>query len=1521
MSVTLRETTKTSPSEIPNISEQYFGDAKQNGEFRLDEEFLQQYVGKKPNFGFNGLGEFVYYRTYSRIKPDGQKESFVDTARRVVEGCYEIQRRHCKRLHIPWDYNKALRSAHEMFQRIWDFKFLPPGRGLWMMGTPFMWERGSAALNNCFRSDTEIITRDGIKPIGELAGTSQEVLTTGGKWVRAHVRSFGQQEIWKLTLRRSGVEKVIYTTADHRWFARDRRYRYIDAEKVENQLSSQVGAATQVRHRTSKYQEFTTAELRPGVHCLRYVFGQGIKGNVRPSPFGIAHGIAFGDGTTGQDTTSCGTYLYLCGKKNEELLQYFPNCPATPDPSKGREGAIRVADLPRFFRRAPNLRESKSYLYGWLAGYFAADGKINRKGNSPKLSSSKRENLEVVRDVCAILGIGTYTITGGWHKIRRNGKTIRYYGYDLVLMADHLVPEFFLLEEHRDRFINWSGHRDRPVYHWRVQSVEPTGEMAEVFCPQVPDYYAFALADNILTGNCGFVSTDDQIESDPAEPFCFLMDMSMLGVGVGFDTRGAGKIRIRKPASKNLLYTVHDSREGWVDSVRVLIRSYTTKSEFGNIEFNYDEIRPAGSPINGFGGKASGPSILMELHELIRAHFDSKIGQALSSVDITDIMNYIGRCVVAGNVRRTAEIAFGDPNDDEYCKMKNPTANLLPEDLAIWFEVTNRLYAEERYVATMDDFYEDPQSSDGTFSDSGNGKYNYLKKSGQSGALCIPKERLLPAISTWNDLNHHRWASNNSVFAYIGMDYLTISGQIASNGEPGLMWLDNMRDYGRMIDGRQPGIDGRVKGGNPCFAGNMRLFTEQGYINLYDLWLSGGSKEYDGTDNSLDKYGTCKIVNVNGLVIASGVYRTGIKKPIYRVTFDDNSWIDATSNHTMITLVRRASKKKGKTKYDEVRKDLCDLQIGEMIPLNQTVHFGNFHDPAYAELAGWCIGDGSLSPKKDGQIRAECTCYEDDAITVLPKIQGLLHELYATHNRSSNQKPAYAGWIRDQDYFEHHEERVGSNVLGRLLKADGVRSGDKHNVPASIWRGTRETIAAFLRGLASADGFVLINENKRTISVRIKQSNAKFLQDCRLLLNQFGIASSVYKRHDASKQLMNDGKGGKKLYNRRAGYELVISGIKQVTKFLDNIGFIQEFKMSEAKKWLANHPGSNNSQTGQYVKIISIEYRGEEDTYCLTEPDDNRVVIEGYQVGQCLEQSLESYELCNLVESFPANHDDADDYMRTLKFAYLYAKTVTLLPTHNPRTNQVTLRNRRIGLSQSGIVQAFAKFGRRHVLSDFCDAGYNEIRRWDDIYSEWLCVQRSVKVTSVKPSGTVSLVAGATPGIHYPEASTYWRRVRVSKDSVLVKILRDAGFHIEPASSDPDRTVVVKFAISDESVSSVEDISIWEQVQNAADYQKYWADNQVSCTVKFQPNEATEIAKVLECYEDSLKGISFLPYFGHGFDQAPYEPCSPEEVCDYNSKLRDSDYSEYIVEAVGSRYCDNDKCVVAVETTNESSDS
>lgn len=126
-----------------------------------------------------------------------------------------------------------------------------------------------------------------------------------------------------------------------------------------------------------------------------------------------------------------------------------------------------------------------------------------------------------------------------------------------------------------------------------------------------------------------------------------------------------------------------------------------------------------------------------------------------------------------------------------------------------------------------------------------------------------------------------------------------------------------------------------------------------------------------------------------------------------------------------------------------------------------------------------------------------------------------------------------------------------------------------------------------------------------------------------------------------------------------------------------------------------------------------------------------------------MEQTLESYELCCLVETFPHNHASLEEFCDTLKYAYIYAKTVTLGPTHWPETNRVTLRNRRIGCSMSGLAQFIESRGIGE-LHKWCEQGYRAIQEADVENSDWLAIPRSIKTTSIKPSGTVSLVAGGS---------------------------------------------------------------------------------------------------------------------------------------------------------------------------------
>lgn len=174
--------------------------------------------------------------------------------------------------------------------------------------------------------------------------------------------------------------------------------------------------------------------------------------------------------------------------------------------------------------------------------------------------------------------------------------------------------------------------------------------------------------------NCGMVSTKN-IDKDFTKPFCFMMDMSMLGVGIGFDVKGANKLFIQKPQETKYLFTIPDTREGWVESLKLLLDSYKTNNGEFTIDFDYSLIRKAGEPIKTFGGISSGAEPLIKLHEQLREILNNRNGKLLTETDIADIMNLIGVCVVSGNVRRSAQIMFGEATSEEYLDLKNYKKN------------------------------------------------------------------------------------------------------------------------------------------------------------------------------------------------------------------------------------------------------------------------------------------------------------------------------------------------------------------------------------------------------------------------------------------------------------------------------------------------------------------------------------------------------------------------------------------------------------------------------------------------------------------------------------------------------------------------------------------------------------------------------------------------------------------------------------------------------------------------------
>ncbi|MFA5730937.1 MAG: hypothetical protein WC934_02910 [Acidithiobacillus sp.] len=657
--------------------------------------------------------------------------------------------------------------------------------------------------------------------------------------------------------------------------------------------------------------------------------------------------------------------------------------------------------------------------------------------------------------------------------------------------------------------------------------------------------------------SCGFISTKD-IDVNFTYPFEWLMDCLMQGVGVGFDTKGAGKIKIKQPLSEELLYIIPDSREGWIQALKLLLLSYFQGKQ--KVIFDFSLIRPKGIPIKGFGGISSGHEPLEKMLHDIEGILQQNIDKKITSVMITDIMNYIGKCIVSGNIRRSAELALGDLDDDEFMVMKQDS------------------------VAFED----------------------------------------------------RRWASNNSINAKVGMDYSKIIQYLSKNGEPALIWLDNAKKYSRM--GYSPDYkDANVEGVNPCFAGYEKLLTIDGEKTFEEL----EGKEVE-------------IISINNFIIKSKIWCSGVKE-IIKLTFDDGSTLVLTPNH------------------------------------------------------------------------------------------------------------------------------------------------------------------------------ILMNEN-------IKEVEAKDS------LNMYIIRYS--NTHEIKKS-----------------------------------------------------------------KVIKIENDKKQKVYDFSANPIHWGFVNGYLVHNCGEQSLFSGELCNLSESFPSNHDSYKEYEETLFFAYFYAKTVTLILTQWDETNRIIEQNRRLGISQTGIVDAFAKHGRREMLS-WCNQGYNYIKNLDKQFSKILGINESIKICTVKPSGTVSLLAGVSSGIHYQHAQYYIRRVQFDEKHDLLPILAEAGYKIESCICSPN-TMVVEFIVKEPYFyKAKKDVSIWEQIVNAIDYQHYWSDNQVSITVHFQPHESSQIKSVLEYAEDKLKGVSFLPLNEHGYKQAPYEEITKEEYEKRVVLLHPINIGNYIfrTEGKGSQYCDGGFC-------------
>jgi ribonucleotide reductase alpha subunit len=299
-----------------------------------------------------------------------------------------------------------------------------------------------------------------------------------------------------------------------------------------------------------------------------------------------------------------------------------------------------------------------------------------------------------------------------------------------------------------------------------------------------------------------------------------------------------------------------------------------------------------------------------------------------------------------------------------------------------------------------------------------------------------------------------------------------------------------------------------------------------------------------------------------------------------------------------------------------------------------------------------------------------------------------------------------------------------------------------------------------------------------------------------------------------------------------------------------------------------------------------------------TEYPDPEVM--GY--NPCAEQSLAPYETCCLAEVFLPNVESKEEFLDILELLYRINKHSLTLPSHNIETETIVHKNMRMGIGLTGILQATLE------QNSWMREGYEYLRDFDNRYSEIKDFNPSIKLTTVKPSGTLSLLPGVTPGIHPAYAQYMYRRIRIAAGHPLVEVCRGAGYPIEYVknfdSSEDYNTVVVTFPFSyPEGTKLANNMTALDQLKEIKRLQTDWSDNSVSCTIYYRKEELPIIREYLAAnYSENHKSLSFLLHSEHGFIQAPYQEITEKEYNELVAKTR-------IISSIKSaEFESNDEC-------------
>ncbi len=295
---------------------------------------------------------------------------------------------------------------------------------------------------------------------------------------------------------------------------------------------------------------------------------------------------------------------------------------------------------------------------------------------------------------------------------------------------------------------------------------------------------------------------------------------------------------------------------------------------------------------------------------------------------------------------------------------------------------------------------------------------------------------------------------------------------------------------------------------------------------------------------------------------------------------------------------------------------------------------------------------------------------------------------------------------------------------------------------------------------------------------------------------------------------------------------------------------------------------------GEPYGLINISLAQREGRIGETQYPDPEV--QGF--NPCAEQGLANFETCCLAEIFLPNITSYERLLKVATMLYRVNKHSLNLKSHHKETQDIVNKNMRMGIGITGVMMC-----NEEQLS-WLDGCYQYLRAYDKEYSKQMGFPESIKLTTVKPSGTLSLLAGVTAGVHPATAGQYYiRRITIAAESELVDVCKNHGYHVEYKEnidgSIDTSSVVVEFPCKySDGVISAKDMTVFEQLDTVKFMQKNWSDNSVSVTAYYEMEDLPKLRAYIEKnFGENFKTLSFLLQGSEsGFKQLPYEGISKE---------------------------------------------